>query len=193
MCWASCGNEGIEKMMQFDERQFKKFLSEQEISDLLDDLAAQINEKYGVNDRLLLVGVLKGAFIVMADLIRRLHSDVEVDFVRAATYGKTPNSPGTVGLLKDLTVDVRKRHVIIVEEIIDSGRTLQFLYDRIQASSPLSLKVATLLDKRAKRVVKLNADFVGKVVDDQFLIGYGLDLEERCRNLSEIHALRYPN
>ncbi len=179
--------------MQFDERQFRKFLSEQEISDLLDELANKINEDYGINDRILLVGVLKGAFIVMADLLRRLHSDVEIDFVRASTHGKSLSNPGTITLLKDISVDVRNRHVIIVEEIIDSGRTLQFLYDRLKAANPLSLKVATLLDKRSKRLVPLNADYVGKTVDDQFLIGYGLDLEERCRNLSEIYALKYPN
>lgn len=179
--------------MQFDDRQFKKFLSEQEISDLLDDIAAKINADYDMNDRILLVGVLKGAFIVMADLLRRLHSDVEVDFVRTQNYGKSLQSPGTVSMLRDISVDVRTRHVIIVEEIIDSGRTLQYLYDRLKAANPLSIRIATLLDKRAKRLVKLNADYVGKIVDDQFLIGYGLDLEERCRNLPEIHALKYPN
>jgi hypoxanthine phosphoribosyltransferase len=179
--------------MQFDERQFRKFLSEQEISDLLDEIAGQINSDYGMNDKVLLVGVLKGAFIVMADLLRRLHSDVEVEFVRAANFGKSLNNPGTITLVKDIAVDVRNRHVIIVEEIIDSGRTLQFLYDRLKSAGPLSLKVATLLDKRSKRLVQLNADYVGKTVDDQFLIGYGLDLEERCRNLPEIFALKYPN
>lgn len=179
--------------MQFDERQFRRFLNESEISDLLDDLAAKINTDYSMNDRILLVGVLKGAFVVMADLIRRLHSDVEIDFVRAANYGKSPASPGTIALLKDISVDVRNRHIIIVEEIIDSGRTLKFLYDHLKAAKPLSLKVATLLDKRSKRVADVNADYVGKVVDDQFLIGYGLDLEEKCRNLPEIYALKYPN
>lgn len=178
---------------QFDERQFRKFLSESEISDLLDDIAAKINADYGMNDRLLLVGELKGAIIVMADLIRRLHSDVEADFVRATTHGKSISGPGTVSLLRDISVDVRNRHVIIVEEVIDSGRTLKFLHDRLMAANPLSLKIATLLDKQAKRVAKINADYVGKVVDDQFLIGYGLDLEERCRNLPEIYALKYPN
>jgi hypoxanthine phosphoribosyltransferase len=179
--------------MQFDDRQFKPFLTEQEISDLLDDIAAKINKDYDMNDKILLVGVLKGAFVVMADLLRRLHSDVEVDFVRTVNQGKSLHSPGTITLLKDISVDVRTRHVIIVEEIIDSGRTLQYLYDRLKAANPLSIKVATLLDKRAKRLVKLNADYVGKTVDDQFLIGYGLDLEERCRNLPGIHALKYPN
>ncbi len=179
--------------MQFDERQFHPFLTEKEISTLVDSLAEKINADFGINDRLLLVGVLKGAFPVMADLIRRLHSDVEVDFVRAANHGKSLQGPGTVTLLKDISVDVKNRHVIIVEEIIDSGRTLQFLHDRLKAAKPLSLKIATLLDKKSKRLVNLHADYVGKVVDDQFLIGYGLDLEEKCRNLPEIHALKYPN
>lgn len=179
--------------MQFDERQFRKFLSEQDISDILDDLAAAINADYGMNDKVLLVGVLKGAVVVTADLVRRLHSDVDVDFMRCQAFGKSINSSGTIALLRDLSVDVRNRHVIIVEEIIDSGRTLKFLYDRIKGANPLSLKVATLLDKKSKRVVEINADYVGKVVDDQFLIGYGLDLEERCRNLPEVYALKYPN
>lgn len=179
--------------MQFDTRQFRKFLGEEEINELLDDLANAINKDYGMNDRILLVGVLKGAFVVMADLVRRLHSDVEIDFVRTAAYGKTLSSPGTVTLLKDISVDVRNRHVIIVEEIIDSGRTLKFLYDRLKCANPLSLKIATLLDKSAKRLAEINADYVGKVVDDQFLIGYGLDLEEKCRNLPHIYALKYPN
>ncbi|MGE3261572.1 MAG: hypoxanthine phosphoribosyltransferase [Bacteriovoracia bacterium] len=179
--------------MQFDDRQFKQFLSEQEISDLLDDLAAKINKDYDMNDKILLVGVLKGAIVVMADLIRRLHSDVEVDFVRVAAYGKSVGNSGTITLLKDIGVDIRNRHVIIVEEVIDSGRTLKYLYDRLKAGSPLSIRIATLLDKQSKRVVKIDADYVGKVVDDQFLIGYGLDLEERCRNLPDIHSLKYPN
>jgi hypoxanthine phosphoribosyltransferase len=179
--------------MQFDERQFRQFLSEQEISDILDELATAINNDYGMNEKILLVGVLKGAVVVTADLVRRLHSDVDVDFVRCAAHGKSLNSSGTITLLRDISVDVRDRHVIIVEEIIDSGRTLKFLYDRLKSANPKSLKIATLLDKRSKRVVKIDADYVGKVVDDQFLIGYGLDLEERCRNLPEIYALKYPN
>lgn len=179
--------------MQFDERQFKPFLKEQDISDILDSLAADINADYGMNDKILLVGVLKGAFIVMADLIRRLHSDVEVDFIRTTNLGKSNGNHGTISLLKDISVDLKSRHVIIVEEIIDSGRTLKFLYDRLQAAKPLSIKIATLLDKKSKRMADVQPDYVGKKVDDQFLIGYGLDLEEKCRNLPGIYALRYPN
>lgn len=179
--------------MQFDDRQFRAFLSPQEVDEVVDVLAKQINSDYTIDDRVLLVGVLKGAFVVMSDLMRKLHSDVDVDFVRFANHGKTLSSPGTISFLKDISVDLRDKHVIVVEEIIDSGRTLKFLCDRIRGAKPLSLKIATLLDKKQKRIVDLQADYVGKVIDDQFLIGYGLDLEERCRNLPAIYALKYPN
>lgn len=164
-----------------------------EINAALDTLAEKINADYGVNDHVLLVGVLKGAIIVLADLVRRLQADIDVDFVRTSSYGKSMTSSGTVTLLKDISVDIRGRHVIIVEEIIDSGRTLKFLYERLKAAGPKTIKIATLLDKKSKRVVPIEADYVGRVVDDQFLIGYGLDLEEKCRNLPDIYALRYPN
>ncbi len=179
--------------MHFDERQFRPYLSAQEIDETLQTLADKINKDYGIDDKVLLVGVLKGAFVVMADLIRKLPSDTDVDFVRTAGFGKGINSIGTITLLKDIGCDIRDKHVIIVEEVIDSGRTLKFLYERLKSAGPKSLKIATLLDKRSKRLVKIDADYVGKVVDDQFLIGYGLDLEEKCRNLPGIHALRYPN
>ena len=179
--------------MQFDDRQFRPFLEQKEIHKILDTLAAQINADYSIHDKVLLVGVLKGAFIVMADLIRRLHSDVDVDFVRCHNHGKGIQKSGTITLLKDISMDVSQRHIIIVEEIIDSGRTLKFLVDRLNRANPLSLKIATLLDKRSKRLVKIDADYVGKIVDDQFLIGYGLDLEEKCRNLGSIYSLKYPN
>jgi hypoxanthine phosphoribosyltransferase len=179
--------------MQFDERQFRPYLSSAEIDETLDILAAQINKDYGINDKVVLVGVLKGAFVVLADLIRRLHSDVDVEFIRLANYGKSLTSSGTPAFLKDVTTDLRDRHVIIVEEIIDSGRTLKFLYERLRSARPASVRIATLLDKKSKRVADVQADYVGRVVDDQFLIGYGLDLEEKCRNLPDIYALRYPN
>lgn len=179
--------------MQFDERQFRPYLDAAEIDKTLDVLAEQINKDYGINDKVVLVGVLKGAFVVLADLIRRLHSDVDVEFIRLANYGKSLTSSGTPAFLKDVTTDLRDRHVIIVEEIIDSGRTLKFLYERLRSAKPASVRIATLLDKKSKRVADIQADYVGRVVDDQFLIGYGLDLEEKCRNLPDIYALRYPN
>jgi len=179
--------------MQFDARQFRSYMTAEEIENVLGGLADQINKDYKKNDKVLLVAVLKGTIIVMADLVRKLDADVSVDFVRTASYGKSLGSSGTVTFLKDISTDLQNKHVIIVEEIIDSGRALKFLYDRLKAGNPLSLKVATLLDKRKKRLVTVPVDYVGKVIDDEFLIGYGLDLEEKCRNLPDIYALKYPN
>lgn len=176
-----------------DDRQFRSFLSAEDIRETIKSIANQINADYEINDKVVLVGVLKGAFMVMADLVRELHSDVRVDFVRTKNYGKSLTTTGTVTLLKDISMDLRDKHVIIVEEIIDSGRALKFLHDRLLAAGPLSLKIATLLDKRSRRLVDVKVDYVGKIVDEQFLIGYGLDLEETYRNLPGIHALRYPN
>ncbi len=179
--------------MFVDERQFRSFLSPGEVRETILSIAEQINKDYEMNDKIVLVGVLKGAFMVMADLVRELHSDVRVDFVRTKNYGKSLSTVGTVTLLQDISMDIRDKHIIIVEEIIDSGRALKFLYDRLQAAGPLSLRIATLLDKRSRRLVDVHVDYVGKIVDEQFLIGYGLDLEETYRNLPGIHALRYPN
>lgn len=179
--------------MLVDEKQFRPYMNIEEVRETIANLAKQINRDFKVEDKVLLVGVLKGAIIVMADLVRELHSDVRVDFVRTTSFGKSLTSSGTVSLIKDIHFDVQDMNVILVEEIIDSGRALKFLYERLKSASPKSLKVATMMDKREKRMVDVKVDYVGKIVDDQFLIGYGLDLEEKCRNLPGIYALRYPN
>lgn len=96
-------------------------------------------------------------------------------------------------IIKDISADIRGKHVLIVEEIIDSGRTLRFLFERLKSSGPKSVEIVTLLDKESKRVVDVPVKYVGRKIDDQFLIGYGLDLEEKCRNLPDIYYLKYPN
>lgn len=179
--------------MTFDPTQFREFMKKEEIDEILDKLATQINKDYGVEDKVLLIGELKGAFMTCADLIRRLHSDVSVDFVRTKKHGYSMTSPGTITLVKDISMDVRDRHVLIVEEVVDSGRTLKFLYDRLKSAFPKSVKIATLLDKKASRVADINVDYVGLDVGKEFLIGYGMDLEEECRNFKDIFALKYPN
>ena len=171
---------------------FSKYLSEAEIQVLVDRLASEIRNDYQ-GKTILLVGVLKGAYVFLADLMRALRMDVEIDFVRLSSYGKEKESTGTVTLIKDISRDVRGKHVIIVEEIIDSGRSLRFLYDRLIASEPASLEIVTLLDKSAKRVVEVPVKYIGRKVDDKFLIGYGLDLEERARNIPEVLSMTYPN
>src|SRR5207302_243253 len=131
--------------------------------------------------------------VFVADLVRRLTIETEIEFVRLSSCGKARTSSGTVTILKDISADIRGKHVLIVEEIIDSGRTLKFLYERLKQSGPASVEIVTLLDKASKRIVDVDVKYVGRSIDDQFLVGYGLDLEERCRNLPDIYYLKYPN
>jgi hypoxanthine phosphoribosyltransferase len=137
--------------------------------------------------------VLKGAYVFCADLIRKLDLEADVEFVRLSSYGRALRSSGTVTILKDISADIRDKHVLIVEEIIDSGRTLRFLFDRLKASNPASVEIVTLLDKKAKRVTDVPVKYVGREIEDQFLVGYGLDLEEKSRNLPDVYYLKYPN
>ena len=176
----------------FDDKNFTKYLNRHEIDAAVQSIANRVNADYEGKQGLL-VGVLKGAILFMADLVRHLKIEHEVEFVRLSSYGKARTSSGTVTILKDIQADIRDKHVIIVEEIIDSGRTLKFLYERIKSAGPASVEIVTLLDKAAKRVVDTPVKYVGRLIDDQFLIGYGLDLEEHCRNLPDIYYLKYPN
>jgi hypoxanthine phosphoribosyltransferase len=175
-----------------DDKNFTKYLNRHEIDAAVQSLANRINADYE-GKQLVLVGVLKGAIVFMADLIRHLKVETEVEFVRLSSYGKARTSSGTVTILKDISCDIRGKHVLIVEEIIDSGRTLKFLYERLQSSGAASVEIVTLLDKASKRVVEVPVKYVGRPIDDQFLIGYGLDLEEKCRNLPDVYYLKYPN
>ncbi|MEK6705014.1 MAG: hypoxanthine phosphoribosyltransferase [Bdellovibrionota bacterium] len=175
-----------------DEKNFTKYLNRYEIDAAVQSIANRINTDYEGKD-VLLVGILKGAIVFMADLVRHLKIENEIEFVRLSSYGKARTSSGTVTILKDIQMDIRGKHVLIIEEIIDSGRTLKFLYDRIKSAGPASLEIVTLLDKESKRVVDINVKYVGRRIDDQFLVGYGLDLEERCRNMADIYYLKYPN
>lgn len=178
--------------MLIDDKNFTKYLSRAEIDVAIQSVADRMNADYA-GKKILLICVLKGAYVFCADLMRKLKVETEVEFVRLSSYGKAKESSGTVTMVKDISVNIEGRHVIIVEEIIDSGRTLRFLYDRLESSKPASLEIVTLLDKKSKRVVEVPVKYVGREIDDQFLIGYGLDLEEKARNLPEIYYLKYPN
>ncbi len=178
--------------MVLDQKNFTKYLSRHDIDVAIRGVAEKLNKDYA-GKKVLLVCVLKGAYVFCADLIRQLNLEVDVDFVRLSSYGRALRSSGTVTILKDINADIRDKHVLIVEEIIDSGRTLRFLYDRLKASNPASVEIVTLLDKKAKRVTDVPVKYVGREIDDQFLVGYGLDLEEKCRNLPDVYYLKYPN
>ena len=175
-----------------DDKNFTKYLNRHEIDAAVQSIAMRINTDYEGKE-VLLVGVLKGAIIFLADLVRHLKIPHEVEFVRLSSYGKARTSSGTVTIVKDIQADIRNKHVLIIEEIIDSGRTLKFLYERLKSSGAASVEIVTLLDKASKRVVDVPVKYVGRPIDDQFLIGYGLDLEEHCRNLPDIYYLKYPN
>ncbi len=157
------------------------FITEDEIDEMVTDLAKQIEREYEGRD-LVLICPLKGSILFCADLMRKLNLPLVVDFVHLTS----PRNE-SVRILKDISEDIYKKDVLIVEEIIDAGRTLNFLCERVAASHPASLKIVTLLDKPARREIPIQPDYVGKTIDDRFVIGYGLDSEEVGRNYKDIY------
>ena len=164
-------------------------LSRHEIEQRVGDLAAEIAQDYqGRTPHL--IGILKGAWVFMADLIRHMDIDVTVDFLGITSYGSGTHSSGEVKITKDLDTSIEGREVLIVEDILDTGRTLKYLKEILSAHKPHNLRVVTLLDKRSRRVVPVTADYVGFEIADIFVVGYGLDLDQKYRQLPDIHVLR---
>jgi hypoxanthine phosphoribosyltransferase len=142
---------------------------------------------------LLLVGVLKGAVLFLADLARQIPGEVTFDFIAVSSYGKDTRSSGQVKLNKDLDSSIEGKVVIVVEDILDTGLTLQYLLRVLQQRKPKSLKVAVLLDKKERRIADVRADYTGFVIPDEFVVGYGLDYAERYRNLPDVGVLSLPD
>ena len=163
-------------------------LSQEQLHQRLDEIAAQIDADYAGKD-LLLVGVLKGAVMVMADLARRLHSSVQMDWMAVSSYGSGTKSSGVVRILKDLDADLTGRHVLIVEDIIDSGLTLSWLLSNLGSREPETLKVCTLLRKPDAAKVAIDVEWVGFDIPNEFVVGYGLDYAEKYRNLPFVGTL----
>jgi len=155
----------------------------------LEELAAQVDRDYADRD-LLIVGVLKGAIFVMSDLARKLTITAGMDFMACSSYGSSTSSSGTVRILKDLDTDIEGRDVLIVEDIVDSGLTLDYLVKNLRSRRPASLEVFALLTKPSRRKVDLPIRYVGFEVPDVFVVGYGLDYAERYRGLPHIVTLR---
>jgi len=164
-------------------------ISERRIQQKVTALARQISQDFAGRE-VLLIGILKGAFIFMADLARRMTVPVRVDFVRVASYGCGTQSSGKIKLTKDIETSLQGREVIIVEDIIDTGITLKHLYAHLKARRPHSLRVVTLLDKPSRRKVDFQADYQGFQIPDRFVVGYGLDCAEEYRNLRGIYILK---
>jgi hypoxanthine phosphoribosyltransferase len=167
---------------------FKLLYSRQEIAAQVARLGAEISRDYQGRE-LLMVGVLKGSFLFFADLVRTIEVPLVVDFVRLASYGSETQSSGIVELRKDLELPIAGRDVLIVEDIVDSGLTLESLYHLLEMRKPRSLRICTLIDKRSRREADIEPDYVGIALDDGFIVGYGLDFDERHRNLSDIYLV----
>ena len=166
----------------------KVLYTEDQIQDRLREMAAQIDQDYAGKD-LLIVGVLKGAVMVMADLARSLTSHVEMDWMAVSSYGSGTQSSGVVRILKDLDADITNRHVLIVDEIIDTGLTLTWLTSNLASRNPASVEIATLLRKPEAQRMPVDVKYVGFDIPNEFVVGYGLDFKERYRNLRDIGTL----
>ena len=160
-------------------------VSKAEIATTVKNLAAAITMDYRDKNPILL-GILKGSFIFLADLVRKLDFPLEIEFVRVSSYGSGTQTPGKVKLVQGLKLDVKGRHVLVVEDIIDTGITVAYLLGYLKKKSPASLKLCALTDKPSRRRVPAKIDYTGIDVPDKFLVGYGLDCDEKYRNLPDI-------
>lgn len=163
-------------------------LSAEKIDGIVAELAEQINRDYR-NKKLLLVGLLKGSVVFMSDFMRKLTIPCEIDFMVASSYGSGIESSGTVNVTKDLSVDVSGYDVLIVEDVVDSGVTLDYIMDMLRKRNPNSLKLCTLLDKPDRRIKNVKIDYRGTFIPDKFVVGYGLDFAEKYRNLPSLCVL----
>ena len=164
-------------------------IREDEISSRVNQIGHDISSDYH-NEVPILVSILKGSFLFLADLVRALTIHHEVDFMAVSSYGSTTSSSGVVRMLYDLSSNVEGRHVLVVEDIVDTGLTWSYIRRNLLTRRPASLKIATLLDKRERRRVEVPVDYVGFVIPDVFVIGYGLDFAQRYRNLPYIGVIK---
>lgn len=165
-------------------------ISEKQIKNKVKELADKISADYMKKETPpILVGILRGAFVFLSDLLRELKIPAEVDFIAVSSYGASTRSSGVVRILKDLDEEIEKKHVIIIEDIVDTGLTLRYLLDTLSARNPASLEVCAFLKKVEKQEVNVSVKYVGFEIPDEFVVGYGLDYAERFRQLSSIYAI----
>jgi hypoxanthine phosphoribosyltransferase len=173
----------------FDKDLESILITDEQIQTKVAELGAQITRDYAGRD-LLLVGVLKGAFVVMADLSRHIHLPLEFDFMAVSSYGAATQTSGVVRILKDLDHEIQGRHVLLVEDIVDSGLTLNYLLKNLRTRKPASLEVCALMQKTGTQQVPLDIRYRGFEIPAVFVVGYGLDYGERFRNLGFVGTLR---
>ena len=164
-------------------------LSEEEIKKRVKELAGELSRDYN-GETVMFLGILKGSLVFMADLMREMSIDVTIDFMAVSSYGTSTKSSGIVRILKDLDTDIEGKNVIIIEDIIDTGTTLKYLYEYLKSRGPKDLKICCLLDKPERRKADIYADYAGYSIPDAFVVGYGLDYSEKYRNLPYIGILK---
>ena len=172
-----------------DESSKEILFSRVEIQKRVQEIAGQISKDYAGSE-LIVIGILKGAFIFMADLVREISIPCKVDFARVASYGAGAESSGRVVMTKDIETSIKGKDILLVEDIVDTGLTLQYLAGWLKERNPNSLKICAFLDKRKRRKVSFEADYVGFTIDDGFVVGYGLDFNEQYRYLPDIYIIK---
>jgi len=170
--------------------QLTPLISPEDLQRHLDEMADVINNDYK-GKSLLLIGILKGSFIFLADLARRLKIPVEIDFVRLTSYGANTETSGKIQITKDIELPVEGRDVLLVEDIVDTGTTLAWYLDKLQSHSPASIRICALIDKYERRSVNVPIDYVCIPLEKGFVVGYGLDFSERHRNLPGIYEVQF--
>ena len=168
-----------------------QMISAKEIAARVEALAREITTHFAGTDKLVVVGLLRGSFVFIADLVREIPLPVEVDFLEASSYGDALHSSREVRILKDLRGEIAGRDVLVVEDIVDTGFTLSHVLHLLKARAPRQLKVCALLDKPSRREVAVRADWTGFAIPDEFVVGYGIDFAQRNRNLPYIGKVRF--
>ncbi len=168
-----------------------EMISAKQIAARIEELAAEIGREYADTNKLVVVGLLRGSFVFIADQVRELNLPVEVDFLEASSYGNSTESSREVRILKDLRGEIEGRDVLVVEDIVDTGYTLSHVRHLLSGRRPRKLKIIALLDKPARREVDIKADWIGFSIPDEFVVGYGIDFAQRNRNLPFIGKVRF--
>ena len=168
-----------------------RMISAKAIAARIEELAREIQEEFADTEKLVVVGLLRGSFVFIADLVRELDMNVEVDFIETSSYGDTMESSREVRILKDLRGDIEGRDVLVVEDIVDTGHTLAHVLTLLKNRQPRKLRTIALLDKPSRREAPIKADWIGFEIPDEFVVGYGIDYAQRNRNLSFIGKVRF--
>ena len=175
------------------EQQILELVSAKSIQDRVSELAAQISEDYRQAGELVLVGVLKGAFVFLADLARQLVIPRTIEFIALSSYEKGSDSTGSVRLVMDIRENIEAKHVLVIEDIIDTGHTLHYLLELLEARRPASIRTCVLVRKQRTKTHEVNIDYLGFDIPDEWVVGYGLDYDEQHRTLPFIGAIRFAN